>query len=99
MRPLACILHLLIVVWATNATAISQRECQPFQSTFESYEVTRNPYANAPFRAVSPGGSYNIGGEGLELYLEKPNRPVKTKNGVNDVVAEGATINSTFTLL
>lgn len=99
------ILHLLLVAWTSNGASLTgnqrrtQSECQPFHSTFKSYEVTRNPYTNTPFRAVSPEGSYSVGDGGLELYLERPNKAVKTKGGVNDVVAEGATINSTFTIL
>lgn len=35
----------------------------------------------------------------MQLYLDKPPGTVHMKDGVNDVVAEGATVNSTFTLL
>lgn len=52
-----------------------------------------------PFVPVSPSGSYSAGDSGLELYMDKPKGRVKTKGGVNDVVAEGATVNSTFAFL
>jgi hypothetical protein len=72
----------------------SSSQCQPFYSTFD---ISHGSYT--PFVGVSPRGSYGVDSNGLALYLEKPKQHVKTKNGVNDVVAEGATINSTFTIL
>ncbi|THG96618.1 hypothetical protein EW026_g5238 [Hermanssonia centrifuga] len=35
----------------------------------------------------------------MKLFLGTPEGTVKTKHGVNDKVAEGATVNSTFTML
>lgn len=76
--------------------------CRPFSTTFPLSSVS-NTYSNAhlssPFTAISPLGSYQTTHGGLELYLEKPEGEIGTKNGVNDKIAEGATVNSTFTLL
>ncbi|KAI0825608.1 glycoside hydrolase [Irpex lacteus] len=76
----------------------SSSQCTPFHSRFDQSDISNSPYASTPFVGVSPQGSYSVGTSGLELYLEKPNHPVKTKDGVNDIVAEGATVNSTFTV-
>ena len=75
----------------------SSAQCQPFQSTFASSDVSRS--SSSPFRGISPEGSYSVGDDGLQLYLQKPPGTVHTKDGVNDVVAEGATVNSTFYVL
>ena len=77
----------------------SGSQCEPFHSNFEHSDISSNHFASTPFVAISNNDSYSVSQNGLELYLEKPNRPVKTKDGVNDVVAEGATVNSTFTVL
>lgn len=76
----------------------SSSQCTPFHSRFEQSDISNSHYASTPFVGVSPQGSYSVGSSGLELYLEKPNHPVKTKDGVNDIVSEGATVNSTFTV-
>ncbi|KAI0085831.1 glycosyl hydrolases family 16-domain-containing protein [Irpex rosettiformis] len=77
----------------------SSGQCAPFHSAFQHSDISSNSFTSTPFVAVSPRGSYNVGSNGLELYLEKPNKPVKMKDGVNDFVAEGATVNSTFSVL
>ncbi|KAI0689494.1 concanavalin A-like lectin/glucanase [Cytidiella melzeri] len=83
----------------SQLTRRSSSQCQPFHATFKHSDVSNNPNAVTPFVAVSPQSSYSVDSGGLALYLEKPEKPVKTKDGVNDIVAEGATINSTFTVL
>lgn len=75
-------------------TRRSSSRCKAFASDFASSDVSRSQ--NTPFQAVSPEGSYSAGNEGLKLFLEKPQGKVYTKDGVNNVVAEGATVNSTF---
>ncbi|KAI0342971.1 concanavalin A-like lectin/glucanase [Trametopsis cervina] len=77
----------------------SSSQCEPFRSTFKTSDASQTLRKSDSFVAVSPEGSYNLGPGGLDLYLEKPDKPVHTKNGVNNIVAEGATINSTFTML
>lgn len=72
----------------------SSTQCEPFKSSFASGDVSNSDAS--PFRVVSPKGSYAETDDGLKLYLEKPHGTVHTKSGVNDVVAEGATVNSTF---
>lgn len=75
--------------------------CTPFKSSFPSGSVASKEASNPsePFVALSPDGSWAVGGDGLELYLQRPKGEVNTKDGVNDVVADGATVNSTFTML
>ncbi|KAI0070047.1 glycoside hydrolase [Panus rudis PR-1116 ss-1] len=98
-------LYLALGALAIDPKAIytrrSSSSCQPFQSDFRSGDVSRS--SNSPFVAISPMGSYKVGGNGLELYLDKPSGQIKTKieEGVpvNEKVAEGATVNSTFTTL
>ncbi|KAI0666878.1 concanavalin A-like lectin/glucanase [Trametes maxima] len=51
------------------------------------------------FTPISPQGSYERDSDGLKLFLDRPQGKIATKGNVNDKVAEGATINSTFTLL
>lgn len=71
-------------------------QCEPFSinfSGFQSSEFTRY------FVPISPAGSYELGSDGLDLYLDRPHGKINTKGNVNDKVAEGATINSTATLL
>lgn len=75
-----------------------QSSCQPFQTTFSTQDVSRSG-SSAPFVGVSPEGSYVVTEQGLELYLDRPEGPIHTKDGVNDKVGEGATVNSTFTIL
>ncbi|GJE90396.1 glycoside hydrolase family 16 protein [Phanerochaete sordida] len=82
---------------AVVETRRSSSSCQPFESSFLASDLSR--YDDTSFRVVSPPGSVVTSSRGLELYLEKPRGLVHTKDGVNDVVAEGATVNSTFTML
>jgi hypothetical protein len=97
------LLLLLILGTANSVDAVavktrrSSSSCQPFKSSFASSDVSK--YGDTPFRVVSPEGSVSLGDGGLKLFLEKPRVKVHTKDGVNDVVAEGATVNSTFTTL
>lgn len=97
-------LLLLLILGTANSvdaalvkTRRPSSSCRSFQSSFTSSDVSR--YGDAPFRVVSPENSVSTGSEGLQLYLEKPRGTVHTKDGVNDIVAEGATVNSTFTML
>ncbi|KAI0060249.1 concanavalin A-like lectin/glucanase [Artomyces pyxidatus] len=74
--------------------------CAPFSTTFSPGSVSpRSSDASTPFVAVSPEGSYRADGDGLQLYLQRPPGRVTTAGGVNDKVADGATINSTFVML
>lgn len=76
--------------------------CQPFSTMFPLSSVSStdsNAHLPPPLIAISPLGSYQTTHGGLELYLERPEGEIRTKNGVNNKIAEGATVNSTFTLL
>lgn len=76
----------------------SSPSCQPMNVTFSSSsDVSGSP--SSPFQGISPEGSYSTDETGLKLYLEKPHGTVHTKGGINDIVAEGATVNSTFYML
>lgn len=79
--------------------ALSSRysQCEPFQTSFAPGVVSASP--GTPFLALSPPGSYSTDAHDLQLYLTKPSGTVTTTDGVNNVVGEGATVNSTFTFL
>jgi len=79
------------------STRRSSANCQPFHSTFSAAEISPpSLFYQPPFVPVSPPQSYAVDNDGLQLFMDKPKGNVKTKNGVNSVVAEGATVNSTF---
>ncbi|EKM50284.1 glycoside hydrolase family 16 protein [Phanerochaete carnosa HHB-10118-sp] len=97
-------LLLLLILGTANsvdAVVVNTRRpsssCRTFQSSFASSDISQ--YGDAPFRIVSPESSVSTSSEGLQLYLEKPKGTVHTNDGTNNIVAEGATVNSTFTML
>jgi hypothetical protein len=97
-----CILSLILT--CTLAMHITRSSsCESFHSSFPASSVSSrslsNRVPNSPFVAISPEGSYRTGNDGLELFLQKPDGRIISKGGVNDKVADGATVNSTFTLL
>ncbi len=77
-----------------SRSSISQ--CTPLSISFDS---ARAADVDRSFVAISPPGSYELDSDGLQLFLDKPHGSVTTKGNVNNKLAEGATINSTFTLL
>ena len=90
-------LHSVDVDAVVVETRRSSSQCEPINTNFTASDVSRS--LDVPFQVVSPEGSYSVNNEGLKLYLEKPQTTVHTKGGINDVVAEGATVNSTFYML
>lgn len=80
-----------------SSRSSSASQCEPFESSFAPGDVSGSP--GAPFLALSPPESYSATAHGLQLYLTKPPGKITTANGVNNLVGEGATINSTFTFL
>ena len=103
---LAILVHLLSVldqvalavsIHKAPAQAELRRNCQTLSINFASSVPAVG--SSAPFAAISPKGSYEVSESGLELYLRRPQGRITTQDGVNNVVADGATINSTFTLL
>ena len=70
--------------------------CVPYRNFLQ---MSRPTSGNTDFVGITPERSYKMGPNGLELILEKPPGKITTKDGVNNKVAEGATVNSTFTLL
>ncbi|KAF8892059.1 glycoside hydrolase family 16 protein [Infundibulicybe gibba] len=95
--------HIALIISLIRAAHISPPRvsdtCRPIHTTFPPSSIPDNPHDQADFIAISPYGSYQAGGNGLELYLHRPNGPIKTMNGTNDKLGAGATMNSTFTLL
>lgn len=81
----------------------ANESCQPFTSTFPPSDVKGNSLtdllSNAPFVSIGAPGSYGTPGTGLDMYLKKPAGPVTKEGHTNNVVGQGATINSTFTML
>ncbi|KAJ8489980.1 hypothetical protein ONZ51_g2573 [Trametes cubensis] len=71
-------------------------QCTPFSIALSSSDTAA---FDTSFVAISPSGSYGLVQDGLELFLDRPPGQITTKGNVNNKVAEGATINSTFTLL
>ena len=87
---------------STHAAVLSSRssfpsQCKPFEGTFAPGDVSGSP--GTPFLALSPSGSYSTAQNDLQLYLTKPSGKIATVDGVNSLVGEGATVNSTFTFL
>src|ERR1700722_3776168 len=70
--------------------------CEPFTSNFN---LPSSVSDSGPFVAISPAGSYRTEDGILELFLQKPPGEVTREGRVNDKLGNGATINSTFTLL
>lgn len=100
VTPALISIWILILAYVDAAQVSLRRansECRPFQSSFSAHDISRS--GEAPFQVVSPEGSVSAEYNNLKLYLDKPRGTVRTKHGMNDVVAEGATVNSTFVTL
>ncbi|THH09733.1 hypothetical protein EW145_g1812 [Phellinidium pouzarii] len=74
----------------------AQTHCQAFSSNFLPDDVSREPYT--PFIVISPPETCEAN-DGLQMYLRKPEGAVTRQGHVNSAIGEGATINSTFTIL
>ncbi|KAI0628211.1 concanavalin A-like lectin/glucanase [Trametes polyzona] len=74
----------------------SAAQCEPFSMNFRGSRLSDFDKAFVP---LSPSGSYGLDSDGLHLFLDRPKGKITTKGNVNDKVADGATINSTFTFL
>ncbi|KAK0189141.1 concanavalin A-like lectin/glucanase [Armillaria mellea] len=72
-------------------------DCEAFDSDFPAGSVIDSDAdsSNVHFIATSPKGSFTTGNGALELKLQKPDGDVTTKNGINDKVGVGATVNAT----
>lgn len=73
-----------------------QSTCRPFNSTFSQSDISQDFYT--PFIGISPPETYEATGDGLEMFLKKPQGPITRQGHVNSEIGEGATINSTFTM-
>jgi hypothetical protein len=74
--------------------------CKPFSIDFTSF-AGQNSLPSS-FQGCSRAGTYSLGSDGLELYLLPPPGgadTVKEKYGVNNVLGQGATVNSTWEFL
>lgn len=102
-RPFFCVIISFSLTCTLAMHIKRSSSCQSFSSTFSVSSVSSRSSSDdapaSPFVAISPEGSYRAGNDGLELFLQKPDGHITTRGGVNDKVANGATINSTFTLL
>ncbi|ESK94854.1 cell wall glucanase [Moniliophthora roreri MCA 2997] len=76
--------------------------CQPSRITFDTSSTVSHiedpdPFSS-PFVCLGSPESCKISEAGLELHLLPPAGPVTRQGNVNNVVSEGATVNSTFVL-
>jgi hypothetical protein len=69
-------------------------DCRPFH-----YDFTTATSLGSSFVPATTDSKFDVNSNGLELFLTRPAGPVKTSGGINDILGQGATINSTFTLL
>ncbi|EMD38766.1 glycoside hydrolase family 16 protein [Gelatoporia subvermispora B] len=83
----------------TGIALRSVSECEELSTTFNSGNISSGLSSDTSFVAISPAGSYSTNSDGLQLFLTRPNGKITTKGSINDKVATGATINSTFTFL
>lgn len=93
--------YILIILCLCHLISLADAACQPMQMSFNPSDSSVSNFGShsfSPFVPLGPRDSYDITKSGLELYLDKPEGPIKTTGNVNDKVAEGATMNSTFTL-
>lgn len=95
LSALACVAQAALI---RSANTGIRRNCQALNTSFDSPSIISRDGSSA-FEAISPEGSYKISDSGLELYLRRPQGKITTQDGINNIVADGATINSTFTLL
>lgn len=103
-RPIMPIRSLLCIVprILTASALLAQRSLrQSFSSTFPTGSVSpaHSSDGSSPFIAISPEGSYRVSNRCLELFMQKPRGEIASKGGVNNLVVDGATVNSTFCFL
>lgn len=79
-----------------SASAISGRSshCQPYH-----YDFTASTSLGSSFVSATADSKFDVNSNGLELFLTRPNQPVKSSKGINNILGQGSTINSTFTFL
>lgn len=87
-RVLICSLFLAL---AQALPRVRSNSCTPFHTTFSDL-------ASSHFRPISDHESFEIASSGLHMFLDRPKGTVaKTNDGkTNDVLADGATMNSTY---
>jgi len=97
--PIHSLVYIFSCILASSALRVQRSLCQPFHSSFPAGSVASSLDSSSPFVSISPTGSYSLSDKGLELFMQKPHGTVTTKDGENNLVAEGATVNSTFSFL
>lgn len=80
-------LALGIVLLSTSITTALASTCTPFRADFKTLDG---------FHHLGHDDQYTLSDQGLELYIQRPGGRVKSKDGVNDKLATGSTVNSTF---
>ncbi|TFK52070.1 concanavalin A-like lectin/glucanase [Heliocybe sulcata] len=90
---LSCFLATTNAARLPTGTPRSVSSCEPFYTAFPGF------YLPHELVAISHSDSYTVDKAGLHMFLERPEGNIKTGDGVNDKVADGATLNSTFTFL
>ncbi|KAH8832764.1 glycoside hydrolase family 16 protein [Flagelloscypha sp. PMI_526] len=73
------------------ATRANSPACTPFRTTFSSL-------ASSQFRPISDHETFKVDRSGLSMFLDRPAGTIGTTHDgkVNDKLADGATMNSTF---
>lgn len=100
MKTILIFCSLALVAQCLHVSGRSNSNCVPFSSSLSPSDVSGKDHSgSSPFVIVSPPGSVRTSGNGLELFLDKPSGTIKHKDNTNSIVAEGATVNSTFTVL
>ncbi|KAK7060858.1 hypothetical protein VNI00_000591 [Paramarasmius palmivorus] len=95
------ILPSLALLIPTRSGSDPDPRCQPIKTTFDkpsslSHINDPDPFTS-PFICLGSRDSCKLSPEGgLELHLLPPEGPVTRKGNLNDVVSDGATVNSTF---
>ncbi|KAK0488695.1 hypothetical protein IW261DRAFT_366794 [Armillaria novae-zelandiae] len=100
MLAISLPLLLLMQVFLSTALTVVPRgddDCEAFDSDFPAGSVVDSDAdsSNVHFIATSPKGSFTTGNGALELKLQKPDGDVTAKDGINDKVGVGATVNAT----
>ena len=95
--PLLLLMQVLLSAGLAVVPRDGDGDCEAFDSDFPAGSVVDSDAdsSNVHFIATSPKGSFTTGNGALELKLQKPDGDVTTRNGINDKVGVGATVNAT----
>jgi hypothetical protein len=93
-------LVILFILFASRSLALPQKHsprdksapgCKPFRTEFSDLESSQ-------FRPISDQETFKMDNSGLSMFLDRPKGVIGTTHDgrVNDKLADGATMNSTF---